>query len=129
MRKAPRCRLAPATLRTRVRIALILVAGFALSPPPLLRAQASLEDGSVQSARKVLTRVTPEYPKLLKVTRIGGVVKLNATVLPNGTVAKVTVLGGNPVLAEEAVRAVMRWKFAAASTQSNEIVSFTFNAH
>jgi len=129
MRKAPRCRLTPATLRTRVRIALILVAGFALSPPLLLRAQASLEDGSVQSGRKVLTRVTPEYPKLLKVARIGGVVKVNAFVLPDGAVTKVTVLGGNPVLAEEAVRAVMLWKFVPASAQSNEIVSFTFNAH
>jgi hypothetical protein len=38
---------------------------------------------------------------------IGGVVRRDRRVLANGTVAQVTVVGGNPVLAESGVKAVM----------------------
>jgi len=126
VKKPLRFRLAPATLPALLPLALILVAFVA---PPSSTAQAIVEDGSVQSGRKVVTRVQPEYPILLKVARIGGIVKVNAVVLPDGTVTKVTALGGNPVLAEKTIQAVMQWKFAPASVQTNEIVWFSFHAH
>jgi TonB family protein len=129
VKKASRPRHAPATLRTLVQIALILGAGFGFVAPSPLRAQAIVEDGSVVSGRKVLMRVQPEYPTLLKMTHIGGIVKLNASVLPDGSVIKVSVLGGNPILADEAVKAVRQWKFAAASGQTSEVIWFSFHAH
>jgi len=95
---------------------------------PLLHPQDLPENATVASGRKVVNSAPPEYPALLRASRIGGIVKLNVTVLPNGTVSKVSILGGNPVLAEEASKAVKLWKFASAPSTSNEVVFFNFHA-
>jgi hypothetical protein len=36
-------------------------------------------------------------------------------------------LGGNPILADNAVKAVMSWKYAPAAKTTNEIVRLDFN--
>jgi TonB family protein len=77
--------------------------------------------------RKVLVLKKPQYPEPLKQAQIGGLVRLRATVLPNGTVSNVDVLGGNPILAESAVAAVKKWKFAPAASQTIEDISLNFN--
>ena len=82
-----------------------------------------------RTSRKLLQSGKPEYPTILKSLAIGGVVRLNLRVLPNGTVAQVTVLGGNPVLAESGVKAVMTWKYAPAAAVSNETVILNFKSH
>ncbi|MFZ0773444.1 MAG: energy transducer TonB [Candidatus Sulfotelmatobacter sp.] len=79
--------------------------------------------------RKVLVSVKPQYSEILKRAQIGGVVRLRATVLANGTVSNVDILGGNPILAESAATAVMKWKFAPAATQTVENVTLNFNPH
>lgn len=66
---------------------------------------------------------------ILKSLAIGGIVRLSARVLANGTVAQVTVIGGNPVLAEAGVKAVMMWKYAPAAAVSNETVILYFKGH
>src|SRR5262245_33112939 len=58
--------------------------------------------------RKVVFSTKPEYPAALRQAQIGGLVRLSATVEANGTVTKVQIRGGNPVLAESAVAAVMK---------------------
>jgi hypothetical protein len=55
------------------------------------------------------------------------VVRLNARVLADGTVANVQVLGGNPILADRAAKALMTWKYARAAAPTNEIVTFNFD--
>ena len=95
---------------------------LALGLVPMLRAQ-SVE----HSGRKVIRSQKPDYPPILKNSRIGGTVRLNANVLASGTVANVQVLGGNPILAESAVRAVMKWKYVPGASASNEIITFDFN--
>jgi len=95
-----------------------------LESPP-----SSLAQSDDRPARKILQSSSPEYPALLKYLRIGGVVRLNAKVLANGTVAQVSVIGGNPVLAESAVKAVMTWKYAPAAAASNELVVLDFKSH
>jgi TonB family protein len=95
---------------------------LALGLVPMLRAQ-SVE----HSGRKVIRTQKPDYPPILKNSRIGGTVRLNANVLANGTVANVQVLGGNPILADSAVKAVMKWKYAPGASTSNEIITFDFN--
>jgi TonB family protein len=77
--------------------------------------------------RKVVVMHDPEYPSVLKNGHFEGQVKIDATVLPNGTVAKVEVKGGNPILAQYASEAVMRWKYVPSSAQSIEEVTFNFN--
>jgi len=47
-------------------------------------------------------------------------------VKPDGTVKEVKVLGGHPLLADALVRAVMQWKYQAASKETMEIVKFSF---
>jgi len=71
----------------------------------------------------------PEYPAVLKNGHFEGQVRLEAAVAANGTVSKVEVKGGNPILAQYASQAVMRWKYAPAPAQTLEAVVFNFNAN
>jgi TonB family protein len=82
-----------------------------------------------KSGRKVLVTVKPDYPETLKIAQIGGLVRLSATVLPSGTVTKVVIRGGNPILAERAVTAVMKWKYAAGPSETSEEISLSFSPH
>jgi TonB family protein len=91
---------------------------------PVARAQSEKH-----SSRKVIRTQTPEYPAVLKNKGIGGVVRLNARVLSDGTVAHVGILGDNPILAECATQAVMQWKYAPAASATNEVVVLDFGPH
>ena len=59
---------------------------------------------------------------------ITGVVKLEATVAPNGTVKSINVKGGHPVLTQSAVTAVGHWKFEAAPHETTELIEIRFEA-
>ena len=76
--------------------------------------------------RKVVTYVKPEYPAMLKSMHIEGMVRLTAIVLPNGSVAAIQVRGGNPILVENAIKAVKTWKYAPAAGQTEEEVVLDF---
>lgn len=78
--------------------------------------------------RKVVTRVEPIYPELAKRMRIHGIVRVEATVRPNGAVKSTRVLGGNPVLVDAAQQAISKWKFEASQNESTQIVQLTFDA-
>jgi TonB family protein len=90
---------------------------------------ASLAQKAAKSERKVIAFATPEYPDILRHAHVGGVVRLKATVLPNGTVTNVEVLGGNPILAENATTAVKKWKYAPGPAQTIEDISLSFSPH
>lgn len=98
-------------------LALGLTCGFA----PALLGQKSLK-----SDRKVLVSVKPEYSEFLRHAQIGGLVRLKATVSAGGKVSSVDIVGGNPILAESAAKAVMNWKYVPASAQTVEDVSINF---
>jgi len=51
-------------------------------------------DPGVRAERQLVTRVEPVYPETLRRLRIGGIVRLQLTVSPKGTVEAVAVLGG-----------------------------------
>ena len=78
--------------------------------------------------RKVVTYVKPEYPSMLKSMHIEGMVRLTAVVLPNGNVAAIQVRGGNPILVENAIRAVKTWKYAPGPAQTEEEVVLDFGS-
>src|SRR5258708_6324093 len=80
-----------------------------------------------KSDRQVLASRKPEYPDLLKGAKMGGLVRLKATVLINGTVSIVAVVGGNPVPAEPAAAAIKGWKYVPAASQTVEDISINFN--
>jgi len=90
---------------------------------------ALLAQKGPKSDRKVLVSVKPEYSELLKHAQIGGLVRLKVTVNPDGKVSNVDVVGGNPILAESAATAVMKWKFVPAGAQTVEDISISFTPH
>ena len=79
--------------------------------------------------RKVLTRVEPDYPETLKRMYIGGVVRVEVLVKPDGTIESAQVLGGNPILGQAALKAVKHWKYAPASAKEKFVVKFDFDPH
>ena len=76
--------------------------------------------------RTLLIRVEPEYPETLKNKGIGGNVRLQVDISPKGAVETVIVLGGNPILAEAAVKAVKQWVYSPAASRSTAEVSIPF---
>ena len=79
--------------------------------------------------RKLITRVEPDYPPVLRMRQIGGTVRLQVTITPKGTVESAKLLGGNPILGESAVAAVKKWKYASAETATTSTVSLEFNPY
>ncbi len=86
-----------------------------------------LAQKSPRVARKVISEVKPAYPATLKNLHIEGLVRLTVTVLPNGNVANINVRGGNPILVENALKAVKNWKYAPGFSQTEEEVILNFS--
>src|SRR5215472_3891520 len=81
-----------------------------------------------ETTRKVTLKTQPQYPALARTMHITGVVKLEATVAPNGTVKSINVKGGHPVLTQSAVTAEGHWKFEAAPHETTELIEIRFEA-
>jgi TonB family protein len=79
------------------------------------------------TARKVKNRVDPVYPELAKRNNIIGSARVELLVTPDGKVKDVKVLGGNPVLVQAVLTAVVKWKYEAAAEESTVIVKFDFS--
>jgi TonB family protein len=93
-----------------IGLATVLISCLAAPTP-------SLADDS----RKVKQQVAPVYPELAKQNHITGSVKLEVVITPQGGVRTVKVLGGNPVLADSAERAVKNWKFETGTEETRTI--------
>ena len=96
--------------------------GFAIV---LLACPASAH--SQEATRKVLKRVQAQYPSILKKRGIGGTVRLRVTVKADGTVRDTEVLGGSPILADSAQKAIKQWVFAPGDAESTVEVSVVFD--
>jgi TonB family protein len=94
------------------------------SASPALRAQ-----DSEKSQRKLVYKVEPDYPETLRRAAIGGVVRLDIVISARGTVEEVSIVGGNPVLAEVASVAVKQWKYAPADSSTKQKVTLHFEPH
>jgi len=79
--------------------------------------------------RKLITRVEPKYPPTLERLYIGGVVKLEVVVAPNGSVETATLMGGNPILGQAAITAVKQWKYATSATKTKLVERLEFDPH
>jgi TonB family protein len=95
----------------------------------LFQVQASFVHAQTagKETRKIVQRVEPEYPDFFRNGHFQGRVLAEATVLPNGSVSHVEIKSGNPMFAEFASKALMKWKYAPAPTQTVEEVSFHFS--
>ena len=70
-----------------------------------------MEIGGEVQAAKLLRRVTPVYPSLARQARVGGLVRLRAIISEDGSVRRLEVLSGHPLLVGIAVEAVKRWLY------------------
>jgi protein TonB len=56
-------------------------------------------------------RVQPTYPPLARQARIQGAVQLRAIISKMGTIERLVVESGHPMLAGSAVEAVRQWRY------------------
>ncbi|MBZ5501175.1 MAG: energy transducer TonB [Acidobacteriia bacterium] len=76
--------------------------------------------------RKLVSRTEPEYPDLAVKMNLHGAVKLKIWINPDGTVRRLEYIGGHPVLAASALKAVKDWKYEPAAKESTETVEVKF---
>jgi TonB family protein len=88
---------------------------------------AQTANAQEDAGRKIKTKIAPAYPELAKKMSVGGTVKVQVTIAPNGSVKAAKALGGHPLLIESAVDAVKRWKYEPEKDETTVIVQFNFN--
>ncbi len=85
------------------------------------------QEDQYEGTRKIVNRVTPQYPEVARSIQLRGTVKAEALVEPNGVVKSVEVKGGNPVLGRAAQNAIYKWKWAPATHQTREPIEVKFD--
>jgi protein TonB len=65
--------------------------------------------------------VPPDYPAIAKQLKIEGAVELEVLVAESGTVEKVNIVSGNPVLTRPASDALKKWKFAPFTSDGKAV--------
>ncbi len=67
--------------------------------------------GGLVQQNLAVTRVPPVYPEQAKKARIQGVVRLEATISPEGRVTNLKVISGHPLLVQSSLDAVRQWQY------------------
>ena len=106
-------------------------------PPPPVKKKAPPKrirvGGNVAKAR-LLRQTRPQYPPLARQARIQGTVKLSAVIAKDGTIQKLEVTSGHPLLVPSALAAVKQWRYKptllngeAVEVLTNIDVNFTLS--
>jgi TonB family protein len=91
-----------------------------------LLSTASIQAQNAAGMRKLVYKVAPKYPRELKQNAIGGVVRLSISISPNGSVGKISPIGGNPILVDAATLAVKQWKYVPADHPTTTEIQLDF---
>src|SRR4051812_5960057 len=75
--------------------------------------------------RKAKDKVAPAYPEVARTMRLSGTVKVQITITSQGAVTNPKVLGGHPLLADAALRAIAKWRYEAGPEET-QIVQIEF---
>ncbi|HEY2013252.1 MAG TPA: energy transducer TonB [Bryobacteraceae bacterium] len=80
----------------------------------------------------VATRFQPDYPPIAKQLKVHGVAELEAVVAEDGTVERVNIVAGNPILTKPAAEALKKFKFKPIIVDGKAVkavapVNFEFN--
>jgi protein TonB len=102
-----------ALLGTMVLAALFLGTSLAQDAPKKVSKSEGLN--------AVTTKVAPDYPAIAKQLKIEGAVELEVLVTESGTVDKVNIVSGNPVLTRPASEAVKKWKYAPFTSDGKAV--------
>jgi len=76
--------------------------------------------------RKAVANPEPEYPEIARRMNITGVVKMEIVISADGTIKSMKVLGGHPLLVDAVQRALKRWKYAPAGSETTMQLDFKF---
>lgn len=90
---------------------------------------AALLAGSAIAAaqeRKIVRREEPVYPPIAERMQLHGTVKLKIWIRADGTVRRLEYIGGHPLLAESALKAVKAWHYQPADQESTTVVELKF---
>ena len=104
----------------------LATASNALVPANSIAQDTPSGDVKDHGGRKVKTSVKPAYPDVARQMHITGTVRLEATVAPDGKVRDTRVVGGSPMLAQEATNAVKKWKYEEAAKETVEVVEVVY---
>jgi TonB family protein len=109
---------------------LLLVLGAMMIGILAMVASASAQTYEARDGdRKVVKRIDPEYPDALKRLFIGGIVRVEVKVAPNGSVVSTKLEGGSPILGQASMKAIQQWKFAPAAAEQTFTVKINFDPH
>jgi len=75
---------------------------------------------------RLLKKVVPAYPEILKKMNVSGTVRVEVTINPDGSVKDVENRGGNAIFVDSVAAAIRNWKYAPADRQHTAEVSVTF---
>jgi TonB family protein len=92
-----------------------------------LAAGSFAQQEQAESSRKIVNRVSPQYPEIARTMNLRGSVKAEAVVEPNGAVKSVDVKGGHPVLVRAAQSAIYKWRWAPATRETREAIEVHFD--
>ena len=88
-------------------------------------AMAAVRLPSGTPSPKVVTQVDPLYPPMAVKARIQGVVTLDATIAPGGTVVDAAVLKSIPLLDQAAIDAVRQWVYEPTHQKAPIVLTVT----
>ena len=88
-----------------------VIGGAGNAPPPPKIAPSRVRVGGAVQAAKIINRIQPTYPPLARQTRISGTVKLHAIIGKDGSVQRLEVMSGHPLLVQSALDAVRQWRY------------------
>jgi TonB family protein len=107
-------------------IVTLLVFWVLILPQSHAQGRADVAAKANKNTRKLVHRVEPVYPQDLKRLNIGGTVKLDVKIMPSGNVDKISIVGGNPILADSAAKAVKQWQYAPSDSPTNLLLNVEF---
>jgi len=85
-----------------------------------------ISNPSQQEERKIVQSEDPEYPEMAAKMSLHGTVKFKIRIAPDGTVRRIEYIGGHPLLAQSAEKAVKNWKYEPTARESTQIVDVKF---
>lgn len=78
------------------------------------------------SRRAIVSKVPPVYPELARRMHVSGVVVVQLTVAPDGSVSDAKIESGHTLLGAAAQDAVKRWRFEPATETTSMTVDVNF---
>jgi protein TonB len=81
---------------------------------------------AAQEGRRTVSNPQPEFPEIARKMSLSGVVRIEVIIGSDGEIRNAKVVGGHPVLADAALKALKKWKYAAGTSETKELLEFKF---